>query len=90
VGIIEQAVSDLKVYPNPLRNRMGIDMQFTGSGKVLIELLNLRGVPLAVLMDNFQPSGSFRHQFTVNQPSGIYLLRIKTDNGLLTKKLIVE
>jgi hypothetical protein len=90
VGIKEQGVSDLKVYPNPLRNRMGIDMQLPGSGKVLIELLNLRGIPLAVLMDDFQPSGSFSHQFTVNQPSGIYLLRIKTDNGLLTKKLIVE
>jgi len=90
VGIQEQGVSDLRVYPNPFKDRVKIDMQLPSSGNVLIELLNLRGTEIAGLMNEFQPAGSFSHQFTLNQPSGIYLLRIKTDNGLLTKKLIAE
>lgn len=90
VGLKEQGVSDLSVYPIPFRDNLKIEMQLPSSGNVLIELLNLRGAEVALLMNEFRPAGSFSHQFTLNQPSGIYLLRIKTDNGLLTKKLIAE
>ncbi len=90
VGLSEQGVSELRVYPDPFRDKFKIEMQLPASGNVLIELLNLRGAEVALLMNEYRPSGSFSHQFTLTQPSGIYLLRIKTDNGLLTKKLIAE
>jgi len=44
------------------------------------------GAKLPCWWTNTGHRGVFSHQFTLNQPSGIYLLRIKTDNGLLTKK----
>ncbi len=90
VGIAEQGITGLKVFPNPVKDKFAIGMQLPRSGKVRIELLNLRGFVIAVLTDEFSTTGSFSREFAVNQPAGMYLLRIRTDNGLLTKKLIVE
>ncbi|MCX6287554.1 MAG: T9SS type A sorting domain-containing protein [Bacteroidetes bacterium] len=90
VGMIEQGVADLTLYPNPVRDKIVIEMQLPKAGDLRIELLNMRGLTVAILLDEYSPSGAFSRKFAVNRPAGMYFLRIKTDNGLLTKKLIVE
>lgn len=73
--------NSVKIYPNPASNffilELTDDLQLDG-----IDLLNLQGQRVVST-----PSPYFS---VANLPKGTYLLKIKTDQGIIVKKVIVE
>ncbi|MCL2510939.1 MAG: T9SS type A sorting domain-containing protein [Bacteroidales bacterium] len=89
VGIVEtQGIASLRVYPNPTRGEIQVtsdELQVTRievydvMGRMVTNVGALRATPL--------------HCGTINiahLPSGIYFLKITTDSGVVTRKVIKQ
>jgi hypothetical protein len=81
-GIPEQKETQIRIYPNPVSDVLNIetDMAFTG-----IEILNFLGESIY--------SESFPKTFNItipmkDNPSGIYLLKIKSVKGIIVRKVL--
>jgi len=88
------AVDEMKVFPNPASDRLNItfrlneDNPSTGS----IILLNTNGSAVKTLSDNAEFIGgmnAFKFDLEGLQ-SGIYILKIASSKGFLTRRVIVE
>ena len=84
---------DVRVYPNPTDGTLWIcDMRYATCDNRIsdIEIFDVMGrtvgAPLAVA-----PNGTHQSQITFdlsNVPSGIYFVKIQTETGVITKKII--
>ena len=88
LGLVEnQLENNIKIYPNPAKDFLTIDCkEFTGELNEL-NLTNIQG-------QKVYSSNLFIQSKTINLPvnnfsDGIYLLQVKTNNGNLTKKIII-
>ena len=75
-------------YPNPFNPTTNIDYTLNQEGHVSLIVFNAAGQVVKVLNDGFQQQGSYSTKFNgQGLPSGIYFYQLKTDNGVLTKKM---
>ncbi len=88
-GIVEQPGS-LCVYPNPFNPETMIKYQLPEAGKTSIEVYNIRGQKMAVLVNEKQEAGehSFRWD-AAGQNSGIYFVQIRSSAFEDVKKVIL-
>jgi|GEM_PF-1818496 len=74
---------NLKIYPNPVKDYLRFTIYDLRINK--IEILDLAGKTIVNL------KSSIVNQINVaNLPSGVYFLKIQTDNGVVTKKFVKE
>jgi len=96
LGISPQTVmnTNLKVYPNPVREKMHIEIELKVQSDVHIQLTNLYGKVVFNSKSTSYSSGLQKITFSKNDfnvVSGIYLCTIKAGkNGISAKKIIVE
>jgi hypothetical protein len=91
----EQPSLSLTVSPNPFRNTVRIDVGLREADYVQAEIHDLNGHLIRTLTGNWFSGGN--HSFFWNGcddagnplPGGVYLLRIVTKNGMMTRKLIL-
>jgi len=81
---IAKVTGDFEVYPNPFNDRLQIDTQSTGES--VIEIFN----PDGKLMYSGQGWGNKIRISTGNLQDGIYLLRLKTGDAIMTTKIIKQ
>ncbi len=74
----EEIVTGIKVYPNPFSNKVIIT-----SKKSEVDIYDISGR----LVDSFSLQGTVEWN-TSSLSSGIYFLRFKTENSVITKKLV--
>ncbi|NQT26151.1 T9SS type A sorting domain-containing protein [candidate division KSB1 bacterium] len=77
-------------YPNPFNPQTNITYSLKSTGRVRLVLYNVQGQEVAVLVDGIKTSGT--HQVTFNAKSlnsGVYFYRINTDQGTLSKKMML-
>jgi hypothetical protein len=77
-------------YPNPFNSTTTISYEVSESGSVKIELYNILGELLSILVDEHQQSGF--HSFNYDSKelhSGVYLYKITISNKQLTNKMVV-
>ncbi len=87
---VESAFSDVvKVYPNPNQGRFRIEADLTGTVPVQVEITDLQG-KIIYRKDFGVRSGRFEEPFEIDQPSGIYLIRLQTDGQTAVKKFVIE
>lgn len=79
VGVQEIAKDNIQIFPNPTKNIFHIK----GEDITDIEILNLAGSII------FKNNSTTRIDMS-NFKNGIYLVRIKTNSGIVVKKLIKE
>jgi len=72
--------SSINIFPNPGNGSFRIESNIEGT----VEIYSITGKPL--LRRNFTPGETIK----INQPAGIYVLRIKTPGKTETKKLIIR
>lgn len=75
-------------YPNPFSTYTNIQFTIPEAGNVKIEIFDLIGRTIDVLVDSFQLSGS--HQvswYAGNKPSGIYFCRMQYGGFTQTRKM---
>ena len=77
---VPQQLELLQNYPNPFNPSTEIRFGLPAAAHVKVEVLDLLGKPLALLLNDTKPAGF--HQVTFHAghlPSGIYLYRIQTN-----------
>lgn len=89
--IITKPESNLKVYPNPASSTTTLDYTLTDASNVTLQVYDMNGRLLSSLDKGRQSSGQHSLQMNVqNMKSGVYMIRIITNNSTNTAKLIVR
>ncbi len=88
VSAIDKSI-DLNVFPNPTNDHLTIQYQNT-SGNTEVWLENIEGKKVAQISESNTQTGAISIDWTKdpNLANGIYFLRIKADNGYISKKVI--
>ena len=78
---IRDSEKTINIYPNPVDDFLTVNFS---DGLVLekIDLLNSQGKSL---LSTFDP-----YFYVTSLPKGVYFLRLKTDKGIIVKKVIVD
>ena len=76
-------------FPNPFRGVTTIVYSLLQPGRVSLRIYNLLEKEVAVLVNDNRPAGSHSVSFDAGDlPSGIYKYELKTQNSLLTRKMV--
>ena len=84
-------VSLFQNYPNPFTSITSIRFDLPKRQHARLSLLDMTGRELKVLTDKVGEAGS--HVITLDATSFVrqtYLLRLQTDNGIITRKIVVR
>ncbi len=77
-------------YPNPFNPQTSINYSLTEECNVGLKIYNLRGQVVKVLVNQKQNAGNYNILWNANMhPSGIYIYRIKTPLGEISRKMIL-
>ena len=75
-------------YPNPFNPETNIHF-FAKNKTISLLIYNINGNIIESLISNFNTSGYHRFKWNANQhPSGVYFLKLVTENSVQTKKMI--
>lgn len=89
VGVSEQFISNMSLYPNPATNVVTVDFGKPTSTPVSIEIFNVLGA--VVSKHNNLPAGSVDYKLPLDGLNkGIYLVKVNINQSVKTIKLIVE
>lgn len=80
LSIAEKFINQIKVYPNPVQDKLNID--YKGSDFLTLNILDIRG---AVILENVTLSPTID---TSQLSKGLYFLEIKSDHGEMIVKFI--
>ncbi len=80
----------LQNYPNPFNPETNIEYSLKAPGHVNIEVFNMLGRTVAVLVDRVQQPGVYRVPFLANNlPSGVYYYRLTAGRYTAGKKMML-
>jgi hypothetical protein len=81
--------------PNPLRSQTRLSFDLSRAGEVLLEVFDVRGRRVAVLVDAWLPAGPHEISWDARAadgrlvPSGVYFARLPASESSRTQKLVV-
>ncbi|MCK4594831.1 T9SS type A sorting domain-containing protein, partial [bacterium] len=81
----------LSAYPNPADDAVTVAYTLPSDGRITLSVYDLSGRRVATLVDAEQTAG--RHEVSwpcAGIESGVYLYRLETDTGSLTKRLVIS
>ena len=77
-------------YPNPFNPSTEITYGIPQGGDVKLTVFDNLGREVEVLVDSYKSAGTYTVQFNAEDlPSGMYLYRIETASGTLSKKMVL-
>jgi len=80
----------LSIYPNPSQEQIWIDVNLTSnSEKIKLELTNIDG-KLLRSQTYFNTNNQKATMNVADLPTGIYTLTVRSDEGMIAKKVVVE
>ena len=78
------------IYPNPFNPKATLEFSLALDNKVSIKIYNLNGQEVASLLDKNLEQGSYTVSWNAyEQGSGVYFIKIKVDENIYTKKIIL-
>jgi len=82
-------IREFEIFPNPVKDKLIINYELKSANTVNIELFDIAGKEIKNFISNEkQTSGVYKLVYNVlNLKSGIYFLKLKTDNFSETRKL---
>jgi len=89
---VEQAVSEVKVFPNPSDGRFQLTFEYNGKEKVQAKVFDITGKLVKNISEDLVTGEtSVTANVDLDNPSsGIYFIRIEWGRKLLTKKIIIR
>ncbi|MBA3971014.1 MAG: PKD domain-containing protein [Bacteroidetes bacterium] len=85
------AIISLENYPNPFSNSTTINYAINKDANVSISIIDLLGNTIAELENGNKTSGEYSTTWNAeNVAEGMYLLQLKVNNDIKTKKIIVS
>ena len=91
LGITEttSVITTVLVYPVPISNHITTAIQFSKSTSLDITLLDIYGSTIKQLYNGMAQQGQFINVYSLDElPTGTYLLKVETDNGIVVKKVM--
>ena len=85
-SVFDDLDAAITIYPNPANNFFELEMSGI-NGHLNISIYNQLG---ALMLNDMLVGGATRRIELDNFASGMYMIRLQTDEGFTTKKLIVE
>jgi len=82
--LIEEFVSDINIYPNPANDILNLE------SNILIKDISLVSITGKVVVSKNNLDTHSISIKTNELPSGIYILKVKTDESLVLKRLIIN
>jgi cytochrome c peroxidase len=74
--------------PNPFNPETNFLYTVSAPGNVKVEIFNITGQRMAILVDDWKPAGDYPLKWNAEQyPSGIYFIRLSTNRDALVKKV---
>jgi hypothetical protein len=91
VGVSElEENTIISVYPNPMQNMSNIRYQISDFGFVSLQLLDVHGKVISVLVNEVHSPGEHSLKIDLSgQPNGLYLLRLQAAGTVVTSKIIL-
>ena len=90
----QQAPADYQLnqaFPNPVANVATITYSLPGVADVTLELYDLLGRRLSVLVQGIRPAGNYTHKLDAQGlPGGAYIIRLKADDFTAVQKFIKQ
>jgi len=79
----------LKAYPNPGHDRLEITIELRDISNIRLELYNVQGTMVSTLLNETITPGVHGYNFNITfLKSGLYFLNLKTDDRIVTEKII--
>ncbi len=88
-------IFDLSIFPNPVLNEAQIRFNLQNSNFVNLEVINSNGYVVTSLVNRQMEKGDYKFNFISKDNnynklnSGLYILRLTTENNVITKKFII-
>jgi flagellar hook assembly protein FlgD len=77
-------------YPNPFNPTTTISYTLPEEGRVQIKVYDILGREVETLVNEIRTAGTHKVEFNASHlPSGVYLYKIETSQGMLTKKMLL-
>ena len=81
--------NNITLFPNPFKNTINIEFFFSESREVEIKLYNIHGQEIETIIDDRIPQGkNIMTSECMDLKNGIYFIRIKSNNQVITKKIL--
>ena len=80
---------NMTVFPNPVSSQSTINFSLNKASKINIEVLNMQGKVIAVLVDEKLVANKYSYKFNKKLASGVYLLKSSINGALHTEKIEV-
>ncbi len=94
IGIDELANGGIEVsqnYPNPAKGTTTVTVSLREPANISFEVLNITGQKVFELAKQKYSNGQHQISFDVSQfPDGVYFYKLATDEGQMSRKMIVE
>jgi len=92
VGVGEKIKStDLTVYPNPFNGKSNVSFYLNSSQDVTIDVYNVVGKKISTINAGTLNEGSQIVEFDGSElTKGVYFIRMRINNELISKKIIIE
>ena len=79
----------LRLYPNPNQGLLYVDLELQDASSASMDIISMDGNLLLSTPTGFLPAGQHTFQISVNTlPNGIYLLKCRTEKGVVSKKFV--
>ncbi len=81
-------------YPNPFNPTTNIRYAINQSGNIRLDIYNIIGEHVINLVNKYQSIGNYEVEFSSNNsekslPSGFYIYSLKTENNVISKKMLL-
>ena len=89
---VEQAIREVKVFPNPSDGRFKLTFEYSGPAKITAKVFDITGKQVKDISEDLVKSErSVTADVNLESPSsGIYFVRIELGKSILTKKIVVR
>jgi PKD repeat protein len=91
IGLKKQTMltDNLMVYPNPSNGKFEIKLVGFNEREARIKIYSVAGALIYESKGNIE-NGNLNHEVKLNGSPGIYFVKIESDSGVITKKLILK
>jgi hypothetical protein len=85
----ESTTGKLEVFPNPATNHMLISFSSAQNHPIMIEILDLLGKKIREIYSG-NHVGQQSYFWEVDIPKGMYICRVSSKSGIVTKSLVIQ
>ncbi|MEH0154754.1 glycosyl hydrolase family 18 protein [Limibacter armeniacum] len=88
VPLLEQSAIETVFYPNPFKQQISLQFNLKKNGNIAVQVYNLQGKVVKEIIETREKGSQVLELDASDLPEGIYLIKAKTDQFSITKKML--